>query len=45
MENEIYEILKGFIVIDINRDDIELIFYKVIKNEVSITEFEKWLYS
>jgi hypothetical protein len=28
-----------------NRDDIELIFYKVIKNEVSITEFEKWLYS
>lgn len=38
-------ILKGFIVIEMNRDDIELIFYKVIKNEISITEFEKWLYS
>jgi hypothetical protein len=32
-------------VIEMNRDDIELIFYKVIKNEVSITDFEKWLYS
>lgn len=32
-------------MIEMNRDDVELNFYKVVKKEVSITEFEKWLYS
>lgn len=32
-------------MINVNREDIELLFYKVIKGELSIVEFEKWLYS
>lgn len=27
-----------------NKEDIELVFYKVIRNEMSIIDFEKWLY-
>lgn len=27
-----------------NKEDIELVFYKVIKNEMAIIDFEKWLY-
>lgn len=32
-------------MIKMNRQDIELLFYKVIKGEFTITEFEEWLYS
>ena len=32
-------------MITMNREDIELVFYKVIKNELSVIEFEEWLYS
>ena len=32
-------------MINISREDIELLFYKVIKDELSITEFEEWIYS
>lgn len=28
-----------------NRQDVELLFYKVIKGEFLITEFEEWIYS
>lgn len=32
-------------MVNMNREDVELIFYNVIKNQVSIVEFEKWLYN
>jgi hypothetical protein len=37
--------LKEIIIMKMNREDVELLFYKVIKGEFLITEFEEWIYS